>query len=497
MILESLKTRPPARAWALGDYNSGVKEAHELIATLEENWREDYSSLLAAIHAWVASLHILRSTEGDLEEGEKHIKQVFSLLDVNEVHKPFAEQSLPNTLLWYKKAIAALAYRVNGYLNRVKGFIPESVAEYQKAAALLRELDLRIEMATTMNDMGFAQAEMGEWNDGRANVRHALGLRRELGPRIPVALSLNTLAAIDVREGESQYASARRNAERALSIFRAFSHERGIAMALVTLAEATRRLAGTTPLLSDAERIKYLREARDFAREARDIFEKQQETSRQVEALIEIGTTSRDWVHLLRESPQAGDDPARLKRGSKEALQEAAQLAQKINLIHRRADALVNLAWLEYYLLDKDVVVSEEIEIMKAIKSAEGGFPPEEEMRKQPQTFGQKGKLFVLKGHLAFRVFQQKRQKITKGMPEEIVGTLKSIAENYAQALEFSKEFALDYQGIRQAKNSIDANLRLLNGAEMRVICNRIQELYPQGSVTQTFLTNRALWQIE
>lgn len=495
MILESLKTRPPARAWALGDYKSGVNEAHTLIKKFEKTWQKDYPPLLAALHAWAASLHILRSEKGDLDEGEKHIRQVFSLLDADEVHKPFAEQSLPDTLLWYKKVIASLAYRIHGYLNRVEGFIPQSVAEYQKAAALLRELDLRIEMATTKNDMGFAQAERGEWHDGRANVRHALKLRRELGSRIPVALSLNTLAAIDVREGEAQYASACQNSGRALSIFRAFSHQRGIAMALVTLAEATRRLAGTAPLLSDTERIKYLREARDYAREAKAIFEEQKETSRQVEALIEIGTTCRDWIHRLKESPQAGDDPARLKRESKEALQEAAQLAKSINLIHRRVDAFVNLAWLEYYLLEKNDIVSEETEIVKAIRLAEDAFPSEDEMRKQPQMFGQKGKLFLLKGHLAFREFQQTRQKTAKGMPEEIVKTLKSMAENYAQALEFNREFALDYQGMRQAKNSMDANLILLNGAEMRIICNRVHEVYPQGSIIETFLTNRALWQ--
>ncbi len=495
MILETLKTRPPARAWMLGDYQSGVDEAHVLIEKHQNAWQREYPALLAALHAWAASLHILRSAKGDLDEGEKHIQKVFSFLDVNEVHKPFAEQSKPDTLLWYKKAIAALAYRVSGYLNRVKGFIPKSVEQYQQAAVLLRELDLRIEMATTLNDMGFAQAEMGKWDDGRANVRHALSLRRELGHRIPVALSLNTLAAIDVREGEAQYASARQNAERALSIFRAFSHERGIAMSLVTLAEATRRLSGTMPLLSNAECIEYLREARDYAREARDIFEQQKESSRQVEALIELGTALRDWIRRLKESPQLGDDPARLTHESREALQQAAELADKINLIHRRVDALVNLAWLEYYLLEPNDVVSDDSRIIKAIQSADDNFPSEDEMHKQPQTYYQKGKLFVLKGHLAFRNFQQERQKIARGMPEEIRATLKFITENYAQALEFNGKFALDYQGMRQAKNSIDANLRLLNGAEMRVICNRIQEMFPQGSVIQSFLTNRALWQ--
>ena len=143
MILQSLKTRPPARAWALGDYKSGIAEAHALIKKFGKTWQKDYPSLLAALHAWTASLHILRSEKGDLDEGKQHIRQVFSLLDTDEVHKPFGEQSLPDTLLWYEKAIAALTYRIYGYLNRVEGFNSQSVAEYQKAAALLRDLDLR------------------------------------------------------------------------------------------------------------------------------------------------------------------------------------------------------------------------------------------------------------------------------------------------------------------------------------------------------------------
>jgi len=495
MVLESLKTRPPARSWALGNYQSGVDEAHDLIEKYQNAWQNEYSTLLAALHAWAASLHILRSAIGDLDEGEEHIQKVFSLLDVSEIHEPFVEQSEPDVLLWYKKAIAALAYRVSGYLNRIKGFIPRSVEQYQQAAILLRELDLRVEMATTLNDMGFAQAEMGKWDDGRANVRHALQIRRELGPRIPVALSLNTLAGIDVRQGEAQYASARQNSERALSIFRALSHERGIGMALVTLAEATRRLAGTTPLLSDTDRISHLRAARDYASNAKNLFEKQKESSRQVEALIELGVALRDWVHLLKESPQPGDDPVKLTDDSRKVLQEAAQLAEEIKLIHRRVDALVNLAWLEYYLLEKDDIVFEESNIRKAIDTTEKAFPSEEEMRKSLQIYGQKGKLFVLKGHLSFREYLQARKKTAKGMSKEIVKLLKDAAENYAQALEFNKEFALDYQGMRQAKNSIESNLRLLNGAEMRVICNRIQEIYPHGSVIQALLTDRPLWQ--
>jgi tetratricopeptide (TPR) repeat protein len=494
IILQRLKNRPPARAWALGDYEEGISNAHNIISKVEQAWQQEHPSLLAELHAWTASLHILRGAAGDQEEGEKHIQKAYALLPMEEIGKPFTDLMFPDALFWYAKAITALTYRNHGYLKRMQGFMQEAVDYYQKAAVLLREIDLRIEMATVMNDMGFAQAERGLWGDGRSNVKDALELRRELGPRIPVALSLNTLAAIDVREG--QYPSARQNSEKALSIFRAFSHQRGIGMALVTLAEATRRFASVAPLLSNSERIKLLREARDHTREASIIFGELGEVSRRVEALIELGTACRDWVRLLMQSPQPSDDPGRLIRDSQQSLREAASLARDAGLTYRYVDALVNLAWLEYYLLDKGEEISDKQPSTVVIQDAERAFPLDAEIWKQPQVWAQKGKFYVLKGHLAFREYRYKRQKIAKGLPLEIQEVLKQVAENYALALELSSRFALDYQGIRQAKDGISDRLKQLNAAEMRVVCNSVHELYPQGSIIQAFLTNRALWQI-
>jgi tetratricopeptide (TPR) repeat protein len=492
-ILERLKTRAPARAWALGKYDSGITEVHRSIVDVEQDWRHNYPLLLAELHVWAASLHILRGASGDQEEGEKHLEKVYELLSAQEIDKPLTNQPFIDSMLWYAKVVMALAHRVHGYLKRVQGFMKEAVNHYRISATLLREIDLRIEMATTMNDMGFAQAEMGLWADGRANVKNALELRRELGPRIPVALSLNTLAAIDVREGS--YDSARQTSQKALAIFRAFSHQRGTGLALLTLAEATRRFARIAPLLSDSERVKSLREARDYAREARIIFSESDEATRRVEALIEIGTACRDWVSLLKKNPQAGDSPARLRQDSRDALAEAAKLAKEGRLTYRQVDALVNLAWLEYYLLDEDEDASSEHPITDVIQDAEEAFPSDIEIQKQPQVWAQMGKLYVLKGHLAVRKFEQQRKIMTKGLPEDMQQTLRQVAENYALSLDFSVRFEDDYQGIRRSKDDISDQLKLLNASEMRVVCNHVQSLYPNGSVMQEFLSNRALWQ--
>jgi hypothetical protein len=495
MILESLKTRPPARDWALGKYGTGITEAHTTLDKVNKDWQENSPVLLAALHAWASSLHILRGEKGDYDEAEIHLQKVYALLPEKEVNLTFTDPLYPNTLLWHKKATAALAHRVHGYLKRVQGFMPKAVEEYQKAAVLLREIDLRIEMATTMNDMGFAQAELGAWHDARSNVSDALRLRRELGSRVPVALSLNTLAAIQVREG--QYADARENSERSLTIFNAFSHKRDIGMALTTLAEAVRRYAGATPpLIPMGERMDLLRRARDLAREAyNNLKDEEKEKSRQVETLIEIGSACRDWAWMLMISPHPGDNRERLRRESQDALQDAANLAKEANLTYRHVDALVNMAWLEFYMLDEEKQISEDHAVWKSIKVAESTFPPETEIGKQPQVWSQKGKLYTLKGHLAVHRFVQIRKRLPKGMTKEIEEVLAEMGMNYARSLDYSSRFAPDYQGIRQGKDGISERLKRLNAAEMRVVCNRIHELYPQGSIIETFLTNRALWQ--
>lgn len=494
MILASLRVRPLARDWAVSNYEHGLTEGDRFIESLEKEWRSRFPVLLAAAYVWTASLHIMRGERDDYSEAESHLQDAYSLLPEEETRQPFADLLYPDTMLWLKKAVAVVAHRVHGYLKRVQGFMKDAVKEYQKAAVLAREIDLRIEMGAVMNDMGFAQAELGEWHDARSNVSDALRLRRELGPRIPVAQSLNTMAAIQVREGE--FSGARENSEHALYIFRAFSVRRLIGMALTTLAEVSRRYAGTIPpLIPEEERIDLLRRARDYAREASTYFNEIKEKSRQVEALIEIGCACRDWVWRLKQNPQPGDDPARLQRESQDALQEAARLAKEAGSIYRHVDALVNLAWLEFYMLEDDKEVSEGHAIWTAVKAAEDAFPSEIEMDKQPQVWAQKGKLYALKGHLAYREFVQQRQKEPKGISSEIEGALKQVGENYARGLDYSSRFALDYQGIRQAKDGISERLKLLNAAEMRVVCGQIQSLYPQGSVIQTFLTNRALWQ--
>ncbi len=491
-ILASLKIRPIARGWALGKYQQSLTDALGLLDSVKTEWRSRFPTPMAALHAWIANLYTMSGQRDDLAEAEIHLATVYSLLPEKDVALPFTDPTHPDTLLWFGKAVLGFAHRIHGYLRRVQSFMEDAVVKYQKAAVLFREIDLRIEMATTMNDMGFAQAELGEWHNGRSNVFDAMRLRRELGARVPVALSVSTLAAIDVREG--QYLVACQNAERALAIFRAFSNGRGIGMALTALSEATCRHAGTSPLLTVEKRIELLRQARDYAREAYSHFKELGETSRQVESLIEVGCSCRDWAWWLERFPRLGDDIERISKESEDSFKQAANLAKQTGAVYRYVDALVNRAWLKFYMLEPEEEVSKKHSINILIAETEKAFPADASMNRQPQVWAQKGKLYILKGNLAYRRLEQHRNREPKGISKTIAAILEDAAQNYARGLDYSSRFASDYQGIRRAKDTIFENLKRLNAAEIRVICARIKLLYPKGSTIQKFLINRALW---
>ncbi len=498
LVLESLKLRPLAQAWGLGKYEEGLQQAHQFLQDIQSSWESRFPALLAAAHAWTASLHVARAQRDDLDEGEWHLQQAYRLIE-REALEPLTElagQGVPAyTVLWHKKMVLAQIYRIHGYLKRVKGWMNDAVEYYRKAAVLLREIDLRVGMATVMNDMGFAQAEIGRWHDGRQNVYDALSLRRELGPRVPVGLSLSTLAKIDIREGN--YVSARQNAERALTIFNAFAHQRGIGLALIALAEAVRRHAVSAPLLRPEERMELLRQARDHAREAKLLFDRLGEVPRQIEALIEIGCACRDWVWIWYASPRAVDNPERLIGESEEALSQAATLAANNDVLYRHIDALVNLAWLRFYVLTGKNEEGLFEKVQQAIEQAEKAFPEETKMQGQPQLWMQKGKLHTVKGHLEYLHFEQMRKEERKGLSPAIREVLSRVGRNYALSLQYSSRFAEDFQGMRRGKDTMFDRLKKLNAEEMRVVCQAVREEHPTGSAMETFLKNRALWVVD
>jgi hypothetical protein len=510
-----LHLRPIVRLWAENKYEEAYQTAEHLQEELEELWSKEARPALAALHSWAAYAHVMRGWGEDFTAAKVHFQEVLALfsnkaifLDQGvEVAVESTGDAWSVTEMWYIKAILALTYRVYGYFQRLRDSSQESIEHFRKAVALSRQVDVRIELATAYNDLGFALANQGFLQDGRALVENALNLRHELGHLPLVAFSLSTLALIDVFEGQNT--SAQQHAERALAIFHAFSIERGIGMALTTIAEARRRYAAATPLLDVDNRVNLLRQASADASDAAKIFE-DKERFRQVAALIEVGCACRDWVRIRRDNPNPRDNRHRLIEESEFALRQGAEIALKENIPYLEIDSRVNLAWLWYYLLDKDEKVDESHSLSRAIQEAKDAIPKDlldeqsasskEGEYPQLAIWTRIGKLFVLEGHLAFHRLElaskeeRKNFTIGKNVTYPIQALLEDIAEFYGRGLDYNARYASDHQGIRRAKEEIYGRVILLNDAEISVVCEKIRALFPNGSVIEELLRNRVLW---
>lgn len=518
MLLAALQLRPIMRSWAESKFNNAIEGAEYLLKKVENTWKNTFSMVLASLHIWTGYAHVMRSKGHDLAEAERHLDIAFSLfpdeIGVIELPEEIAKQSngkFSSTEIWYAMALLSLAYHVRGYLFRVRGYPQQAIESYRRDIELLSLLDIRVEKATALNDMSFALAIQGKWHHGRSLAHDALELRRELGHRLPVALSLNTLAMIDIYEG--QYDSAQNNAERALAIFRARYDDRGKGLALIALSESRRRYAATTELLEAERCIELIRQARDHAREAETIFSQSvEEPPRKVEALIELGCACRDWIRLRREHPNPKDNITRLIAEAEEALSTARDISQKEDIQYRAIDALVNLAWLRYYILQKenDEVIGDEHPLLQAIQMAHQSIPREyffvdgkpfiERDNAQIEIWPQLGKLYLLEGHVEYYRFDkipkdEKKIFVASGQGEHVQMMLEAFAKKYTESLEYSALYEKDYRGIRGAKDRIHEKLKVLNAMERRVVCRKIRELYPGGaSVIEGLLRDRVLW---
>ena len=357
-----LEIRPVTRAWAEGSYQLAIQRVDEIQRNRPDLFQQSRGTR-SIFNGWKAFSLIMLG-------GAQNLVSARALLDNGiDILTPAIAENLPAIRMWRAKAVLAFCYRVRGYLNRIQGNIHSAVADYRVAARLWREINFLIELARTLNDLGFALSELGLGTDPRVLVKEALAILESLGQYTLAGLSVNTLAMIDIKKGA--YGDARENAAKSYTIFRSLQYQRGTGLALIALAESTRRYS-TTTLTTLNERIDLLREARKYAREAVTIFgETHSEEDRLVEALIEVGCACRDWARLHKEHPaltetltETLDD---LKEESKAALEKAAEVAGA-TLPHKHLDALVNLAWLGYYAGDVQLLES-------ATKHVEGAIP--------------------------------------------------------------------------------------------------------------------------
>lgn len=487
LVRSALMPRPMVRAFANGRFAQALAEGERL--------RREMADVIALapivnegiLSDWEAAALIYLGGEDKLQRARGKlsaaIDSIRSLLPGD-----MKDGEAEDIETWRARAVLAFAYRVRGYLHWATGGLQAAVADYRHAAALWRRVNLRIEMATTLKDMGFALSEMGDSVTGRNLVKDALALQRALGLRAAMGLSMNTLALIEIREGA--YESGISFSEKALALFRALSDQRGAGLALIALAEAKRRLSGTEKVPAPEDKIERLRAARDHAQEASQIFEVLQEKLRQVEALIEWGCACRDWVYVRKQAPSFRDDVERLIKEAEEKLTNAAALATD-SLIYKKADALVNLAWLGFYA-DRDDLLNEAVnQAMAVIPEAYRTLPsPMTSGSPQLQIFlwPQLGKLHTLLGHQAFQHLAREQDKRKQYLEEA--------TRHYARGLEYDILYSRDHRGLRQVKTQVYENFKHLNSqelAEVHQVVRKFEEELGQESEMHRLLEGYAL----
>ncbi|MCX7838314.1 MAG: hypothetical protein N2559_02515, partial [Anaerolineae bacterium] len=224
-----------------------------------------------------------------------------------------------------------------------------------------------------------------------------------------------------------------------------------------------------------------LAQAAQDAEQAIKIFEQIVEPARMVEALIEKGCAYRDWVKFLREKStweekETVPDWSPQLEQSRDAFEQAQQVAEQHNLHYLRVDALVNLAWLYYYagqennasqaLERADALIPSEYPI-KPYRRGLGGPPIIDEKEAVIPFLTQLGKMELLRGQIAFNRYAQSRD----------AGALKDAIRHYTLAMAYDTQFRTqEFRDLRRAKDRMYERLKVLNANEMLTVYNTVEE---------------------
>ena len=400
----------------------------------------------------------------DLRRAEQTLREAIQRLEAVSPGSGFER--------WQQDVLLAEAQNVLGYCYRNMGWFHRAVEAYNRAVRRWRRLEqeeadelrqraLRAQHANTLNNLGWALAELGRFAQAAQVCEDALEMRVGLGPAAPVALTLNTYGMVLVRDDKPH--RARVLSSRALAIFRDLGYPRGVGLCDIALAEALRRMVAIPFLYSPEDGAELLRQALRHADDAVDIFTHQvPERSRLVEALIERGCIYRQWawlrpLYLSDQDPDQNELARRSEADLTRAMEEAGE-----DLAYRRLDAQVNLAWLYYYMRAHERAQKEAGAALSSVPEEyrfEKGRPDTEHL---PYTFYWflQGKTHLLLGELMWREFAE-----GKGLE-----FLERCGEHYTLALAYDELFAPDFRDMRRALYRIYQRVRGLNDREFRML---------------------------
>ncbi len=338
--------------------------------------------------------------------------------------------------IWRQQLLTAYAQDIKGYMYRSQGDFPKAIEYYKENIRLWKYLDIRHEFANTLSNLSWALAEVGDFPSSITYCEDGLNLRRLLGDRYPIALSLNTLGLIETRSGQPE--RARFRCEQALAIFRDLEQPRGIGLACTALAESLRRMTGVSDMLTRDQVLGNLNLAEQYALEAVSIFtDLVKERLRLVEAYIELGCVYRE---IARWKKLGEDDTGDFVKRSRESFDLAIGNAEA-EFTYRGVDALVNMAWTDYYMANFEQA---EKTVIRALGKIESSYfftkerEPFIDNETIPSLWSQISEAYLLLGRISFSKYEQAlEQKSTRGVESK----LKEMAQNWTLSLAYNGKY--------------------------------------------------------
>ena len=425
-LLEMMRSRELVVLCAEGKNEAAIYHAAALRD--EVIWQERSP---ASIDIWEATAHSRLGERGDLTEAVRLLGRGIATLQ-SEIEALGNVDARSNMMMWRTLALLGFAYYTRGYVRRVQGHLDHSKKDYVQAIDILKKPDFKVEMAFVLNNLGFAECELGEYTAARMHVETALIMRRKYCFYGQYGLGYNTRGIVYGYEEKLDDAIA--DCEFALTLSRQFDDARLEGLAAVRLSEAYRRksLQADQPDQIDEQR-RWLQKSMAAARTAQAIFStgNVNEAPRRIESLIQLGCACRKLVQMQLQEHHVADHEVVTE--CRDAFLEAAVLAQAIGIIHRRLDALVNLGWLEFYLGDaerlNDVIDQAQAAIPKGYEIDPAfGQPTLSRMQAEPLVWPQIGKLNALEGRVAFTAFRDQGN----------TALLQSAFRSYRLGLEYS-----------------------------------------------------------
>ncbi len=438
---------------------------HDLIAAggvLAEAERDTWEALVCIYRGDIGQAEPLLLTAND---------RLRELMVIEEI-------SAAQSIRW--SAILARNYNNLGYLRRVQGQFIAAAKAYQDALPHWRLTKLEAEQANTLTNLAYVLALSGRFEEARQRLEDALNLRMKLGTRVPLVLTYNTRAAVEVHAG--QYHAAEPHAEKALQISQNLNFDRGVGLSLLTLSRL-HRFMSEHPGTPSKNKLRLLKQSLEEAKKALKHFTEDEEPERRLEGFYEQGLTHRQLTLI--------DADEALEHGELAIcnLEEARDIARSEHLWQKYMDASLGLAWTYYYLQREQPERTVEIEewedpesfleaLDKEIKEKFGSYlitrygKPEIEASDAViiDVFSQLGRLHVLRGVIAMDRFEVR----TEGPPPYT--HLRTAISEFVLALEYSEQVGEEYQGIRRGLHTIHDRLKGLNVDEVLVAFETIRE---------------------